>query len=80
MEKELPSLYMFLDGFIADPDDAMDRVLKYQELSVTVEEIVRTTCLVRDRSPSASSECWRLDDGLTAHHWRAVAPNIGARR
>jgi hypothetical protein len=42
MEKELPSLYMSLDGFIAGSDDAMDRVLMYQELSITVEEIVRT--------------------------------------
>ena len=41
--KVLWHVTMSLDGFIADPDDAMDRVFEYSEPDKTADEVIRTT-------------------------------------
>jgi hypothetical protein len=80
MARVLWHVTMPLDGFIAGPDDAIDWVFEYPEPNATVEEAIRTTGLVLDWRPNASPECWQLDAGLTARHWRAIAPDIGVHR
>jgi len=62
------------DGIVADPDDAMERVSEYPEPNASVEEVMQTTGPAPDGSPDGSSECRRLDAGLTARHRRATAP------
>jgi hypothetical protein len=48
--------------------------------AAAVEEAIQTTSSVLDSRPDAYPERWRPDAHLTAHHRRAVAPDIGARR
>ncbi len=79
MAKVLWHVTMSLDGFIAGPDDAMDRVFEYPRPNAAVEGLIQTTDSVLDRRPNASPESSQLDAGLTARHWRGIAPDIGAR-
>jgi hypothetical protein len=62
------------DGNVADSDDAMERVSEYPEPNARIEEVMQTTGPAPDGSPDGTSECRRLNVGLTARHRRATVP------